>query len=100
MRYEHYDPNATIKHGIHWQRNVKDALAVIDNAKVRKAIFIALDETKSYADNEDENVSGSVNALETRFDDGLVDEYDDSELRQYIDQLETRIKKLEALLNV
>lgn len=34
MRYEHYDPNATIKHGIHWQRNVKDALAVIDNAKV------------------------------------------------------------------
>ena len=102
MRYEHYNPRATIDNTKEWRNAVKKALTVIDDEALRGALFDSLTATKAYADNEDENMDGHVNELEARLDDLENDlmgaYYDDTNIREYAERLEARIEKLEAFM--
>ncbi|MCT0949181.1 hypothetical protein EFL45_07115 [Weissella confusa] len=55
MRYEHYEPRATVDNTKEWRNAVMKALTVIDDEALRDALFDSLTATKAYADNEDEN---------------------------------------------
>ena len=102
MRYEHYEPKVTQDNSTEWRDTVKDALAVVGGVELRNALFEALTATKAYADNEDENMDGHTNELESRLDSLESDlsgaGYDDTELREHAERLEARIEKLEAFM--
>lgn len=102
MRYEHYEPRATVDNTKEWRNAVMKALTVIDDEALRGALFDSLTATKAYADNEDENMDGHVNELEARLDglenDLMVACYDDTNIREYAERLEARIEKLEAFM--
>ncbi|MFL4499156.1 hypothetical protein [Weissella sp. MSCH1] len=102
MRYEHYDPRATVDNTKEWRNAVKKSLTVIDDEALRDVLFDSLTATKAYADNEDENMDGHVNEIEARLDglenDLMIAYYDDTNIREYVERLEARIEKLEAFI--
>lgn len=99
MRYEHYDEHATQAHGSQWQSEVVEALAGIKDKKLREVIYAVIEATVTYADNEDENMDGHANELESRLDslesDVAAAGYDDSEIYAYVERLETTVEELE-----